>query len=120
TELRVIDTNTTIGSDPYDADAIEDLYAMHGHGTSELFSFLMKKIIKTPHDVVIASTPTYGLFIEPLSQTKANLVTFSLTQKDNYKPTPKQLRELIVRTNDALLNNYKETITVTKKVLSVL
>ncbi|MCS5710015.1 aminotransferase class I/II-fold pyridoxal phosphate-dependent enzyme [Candidatus Berkiella aquae] len=120
TELEIIDKDTTIGRDPYEENAKEDLYVMHGHGTSELFSFLMKAIIKTSEDAIIAATPTYGLFVDSISQAKAQLVTFPLTEKNHYKPTTTQLRKLILQTNANLLKKYNEILEITKNVLSVL
>lgn len=119
-QQNIIPQNATIGSDPYDDKNDHDFYAMHGHGTTELFSFILRSLVKTPGDIIVLSTPTYGLFIEPITQAKANIATFALTQKNNYKPTPAELRKLILANNKNAKNNYLSVIAVTLQLLTPL
>lgn len=120
-EHNIIPSKATIGADPYDDKTKHDFYAMHGHGTTELFSFILKALVKNKEDVIILSTPTYGLFIEPITHL-ANVATMTMTKNDDYKPNAEQLEQLeqlIESTNLTLKVNYLSLISVTSDLLSI-
>lgn len=113
-EMQIIPTTSSIGIDPYDKNAKNTFYAMHGHGTTELFNFAVKALIKTPGDVIVTTSPTYGLFVEPIAEYKANIVSLPLTEKNNYKPSAGDLEKLISATNHDLQKNYLQSLNVTQ------
>lgn len=117
-EMQIIPATTTIGQDPYDANAKETLFAMHGHGTTELFNFAIKALIKTPNDVIITTSPTYGLFVEPIIEHKASIVSLPLTEKSNFKPSPNELVKLITHTHHELQTNYLHLLQVTQMLVN--
>ncbi len=115
-EMQIIPTTASIGNDPYDNNAKNTFYAMHGHGTTELFNFVVKALIKTPGDVIVTTSPTYGLFVEPITEYKANIVSLALTKKNNYTPSADELAKLISSTNHELQNKYIQSLNITQSL----
>lgn len=116
-QIYVLPESIHIKQDVYDKAKEKDYFSIVGHGTTELFNSALKAIIKSKGDVVIVTSPTYGLFLNPILQHQATIEMLPLTENQHYKPSPKALSALIKATHVKLQNEFKKKVALTEQLL---
>jgi aspartate/methionine/tyrosine aminotransferase len=117
-QIYVLPESIHIKQDVYDKATEKDYFSIVGHGTTELFNSALKAIIKSKGDVVIVTSPTYGLFLNPILQHQATIEMLPLTEKQHYKPSAQALSALIKATHVKLQQDHKKKMTFTEQLLN--
>lgn len=117
-QIYVLPASIHIKQDVYDKATENDYFSIVGHGTTELFNSALKAIIKSKGDVVIVTSPTYGLFLNPILQHQATIEMLPLTEKQHFKPSAQALSALIKTTHVKLQQDFKKKVTFTEQLLN--
>lgn len=75
------------------------------HSSTQAFTFVMEAILDYG-DVVIMTAPNYGLFAFIPERIGGEVRLLSLTSLNDWKINPKELKQLIINTNDELRRDY--------------
>lgn len=75
--------------------------------TTHAFSLIMKSILR-PYDVVLFTSPCYGLFAYTPERIGGISKFLKLSESDNWLPNPKKLKNRIKRLNSELSKKYSK------------
>lgn len=75
------------------------------HSSTQAFTFVMEAILDYG-DVVIMTAPNYGLFAFIPERIGGEVRLLPLTSLNDWKINPKELKQLIINTNDELKRDY--------------
>lgn len=73
--------------------------------TTAAFYLILKSIFK-PYDVIIMTSPNYGLFTFMPERMNINVELIKLEKEDNYKINPQKLKKRIIEINKKLSKKY--------------
>ena len=76
------------------------------NSTTDGFNLILKSIFK-PYDVIIMTSPCYGLFAFMPERLNINVESIDLDKEDNYLINPNKLNKLIIKINNELKDKYK-------------
>lgn len=84
---------------------ISDNNIIFTHSSTQAFTFVMEAILDYG-DVVIMTAPNYGLFAFIPERIGGEVRLLSLTGLNDWKINPKELKQLIINTNNELKRDY--------------
>lgn len=86
-------------------------------GTTQAFDIIVKTICK-PHDVVLMTGPTYGLFTFIPERNEVKTEIIELSEEDDWFVNPKKLSSCIDKINKRLIKEYKGKLPYQPRVVA--
>lgn len=120
--LKYIEQEGFINNSPYNYEDIDDKgLSIHNItftvSTSHAFGLILD-IIARPHDVVIMTSPNYGLFSFKPERINTDVELIELKKEDNYLINPLSLKDKIIKINKKLEKEYKGKLDYIPKVVA--